>query len=67
MNGFCFVFFSDFIERYSDAAIDNEAAMPVIRPTTAISFVFCNARVNPANAPVNSTSASFKPRTIEPM
>ena len=40
--------------------------MPVTNPVTAISLVFCRIKVRPTNTPVNSTMASFKPRTIEP-
>jgi hypothetical protein len=46
---------SDFVDKYSDAAIENEAAIPVINPAIAIKRVFCNAKVNPAKVPVNST------------
>ena len=38
----------------------------VISPDNAISLVFCSAKVRPAKVPVSSTSASFKPNTIEP-
>ena len=54
------------VERYSEAAIDIEAAIPVINPTIAINFVSLSARVKPANAPVNSTRPSFTPKTTEP-
>lgn len=37
--------------------------MPVMAPVIATSGVLCRARVNPASAPVNTTSASFSPRT----
>lgn len=57
---------SDFVERYSEAAIENDAAIPVINPATAINLVFCKAKVNPARVPVNSTKASFNPKTIDP-
>ena len=48
-------------------AIDKAAAIPVILPVRAISFESFRARVKPANAPVNSTSASFSPSTTEPI
>ena len=54
------------VDRYSEAAIESEAAMPVIRPESAISLTFCSASVSPASAPVSSTRASFKPSTTEP-
>ena len=57
---------SAFCYRYSLAAIEKDAAMPVISPARAIRRVFCNAKVRPAKAPVSSTNASFKPRTMEP-
>ena len=31
---------SDFVERYSDAPMDKAAAMPVMEPVRAMSFVF---------------------------
>jgi len=49
---------SDLVERYSEAAIDSDAAIPVMKPAIAIRRVFRKARVNPASAPVSSTSAS---------
>ncbi len=58
---------SVFLARYSEAAIESEAAIPVIPPVSAISCVFWRANVKPARAPVSSTRASFRPRTIEPM
>lgn len=59
-------FLSSFSWRYSDAAMDREAATPTMRPVAAISFGDCNANVRPKRAPVISTIASFRPRTIEP-
>jgi len=35
-------------ERYSDAAIERVAAIPVIRPESAMRRVFFNANVRPA-------------------
>ncbi len=58
---------SSLVDRYSDAAIESDAAIPVMRPTIIISRVFWRARVRPASAPVSSTNASERPRTIEPM
>ena len=57
---------SDRAERYSEDAMERVAEMPVINPDKAISRVFCKAKLRPAKVPVSSTSASFKPRTIEP-
>jgi len=37
-------------ERYSEAAIESPAAVPVINPVMATSRPFCNARVSPASA-----------------
>ena len=54
------------VARYSEAPMDKEALIPVIKPITAIRTVSWNARVNPANAPVNSTNASLKPSTMDP-
>ena len=58
---------SDLVERYSEEAIDKAAAIPVMLPVRAISLESLKARVNPANAPVNSTKASFRPSTTEPI
>jgi len=59
--------FSAFLDRYSEDAIDNVAANPVINPTTKIKDEFFKVKVKPASAPVNSISASLMPKTIEPM
>ena len=58
---------SDLVDRYSEAAMDSAAAMPVIEPVRAISRAFCRANVRPARAPVSSTSASLSPSTMEPV
>ena len=53
-------------DKYSLDAIDSVAAMPVIRPDSAMSRVFCMASVRPASVPVISTMASFIPSTMLP-
>ncbi len=55
-----------FDDRYSLDAIDSVAAMPVIRPDSAMRRVFCMASVRPASVPVISTMASFMPSTMLP-
>jgi len=42
----CFSLFSAFVERYSDAAIDSAAAIPIIIPDNAINGGFLKAKVN---------------------
>ena len=56
---------SCFVDKYSEDAIDNVADIPVIRPINVISLLSLNANEYPASAPVNSTIASFIPKTIE--
>ena len=63
-NG-CVSDFSDFWDKYSDAAIDKDAAIPVIKPARPTSLLFASANVSPANVPVSSTKASFNPKTME--
>ena len=53
-------------ERYSLDAMESVAAMPVIRPESAMRRVFCMASVRPASVPVISTMASFMPNTMLP-
>ena len=53
-------------DRNSLDAMESVAAMPVIRPDSAINCVFCMASVRPANVPVISTMASFMPNTMLP-
>ena len=47
--------------------MDRAAAIPVTEPVRAISLASRRARVRPARAPVNSTSASLSPSTIDPV
>jgi len=58
---------SAFFDKYSEAHIENEAAIPVTSPDNAISSIFCNANVNPAKTPVSSTKASLSQSTIDPI
>ena len=60
-------FFSALVDKYSEAAIESAAAIPVMAPVSATNFECCKAKAYPANAPVNSTKAAFRPQTTEPM
>gem|GEM_PF-6307197 len=54
------------MDKYSEPAIEKEAATHIIKPETATIFVFCKANDKPAKAHVSSTNASFNHKTIEP-
>ena len=56
---------SALLDKYSDAPIENDAAIPVTRPDNAINSIFCNANVKPASTPVSSTKASLSHSTID--